>query len=193
MKRTTILIYRDSTDPKKGLKEATQEEWSAILKSNKGLPMCKRRCFIEDSFEDCGVIDRMFIEVTLGAYKEWDRERKRQSRNEEQRSSYQHISLDYQGGDDDSRSFDEFIASGFDLEGDVLSRNDIEAFHQALTKWRPWAMEMLENYLSGERRCCTQKLCEKYGVSAVVIRKRKRDFEKFARKFFEDRGFVLKE
>lgn len=193
MKRTTILIYKDSTDPKKGLKEATQEEWSAILKSNKGLPMCERRCFIEDSFEDCGVIDRMFIEVTLGAYKEWDRERKRQSRNEEQRSSYQHISLDYQGGDDDSRSFDEFIASGFDLEGDVLSRNDIEAFHQALAKWRPWAMEMLENYLSGERRCCTQKLCEKYGVSAVVIRKRKRDFEKFARKFFEDRGFVLKE
>lgn len=39
MKRTTILIYKDSTDPKKGLKEATQKEWSAILKSNKGLPM----------------------------------------------------------------------------------------------------------------------------------------------------------
>ena len=63
MKRTTILIYKDITDPKKGLREATQGEWSDILRGNKGLPMCQRRCFIEDSFEDCGFVDRMFIEV----------------------------------------------------------------------------------------------------------------------------------
>ena len=81
MKRTTILIYKDITAPKRGLKQATQKEWSAILKSNKGLPMCKRRCFIEDSFEDCGVIDRMFIEVPYLQYLSWHKEKMAQQRN----------------------------------------------------------------------------------------------------------------
>lgn len=94
MKKTTILIYKDMNDPKKGLMEATQEEWSAILKSNRGLPMCERRCFIEDSFEDCGVIDRMFIEASYVAYMEWHKEETQRNRNRKRKEDCQHLSID---------------------------------------------------------------------------------------------------
>lgn len=191
MKKTTILIYKDYSNPAEGLREATQEEWSEILHVNKGLPMCQRRCFVEDCFEDCGTIDRMFMEVPYMEYLKWDRERKKKSRNDDEGRKYQHISLDYQREDDDGISFVELIDDGFDLEADIVSRDDITAIHRALEQWRPWAIELLENYLAGKRRHCTQTLCEKYGVSAVVIRKRKREFEKFVQKFFEDRGFVF--
>ena len=94
MKRTTILIYKDITDPKKGLREATQGEWSAILRGNKGLPMRERRCFMEDSFEDCGVIDRMFIEVSYEEYCCWNRENTLSYRNRKAGENFGILSLD---------------------------------------------------------------------------------------------------
>lgn len=174
------------------MRACPRSRYDDIMQGNKGLPMCQRRCFVEDSFEDGGVIDRMFIEVSYAEYLEWDREHKKKRRNEEQQKGYQHISIDYMVGNDDSSSFAERLASGFDLEADVLCRDDIRAFRQALGQWKPWAIELLEIYLDGKKRSCTQMLCEKYCVSAVVIRKRKRELEGFTRKFFEDRGFVLK-
>ena len=92
MKKTTILIYKDITDPKRGLREATQEEWNAIMQGNKGLPMCQRRCFMEDSFEDCGVIDRMFIEVPYAKYLVWHKEKMGQERNRVRGKEYTHFS-----------------------------------------------------------------------------------------------------
>ena len=37
--KTTYLIYKDPTATNKELKVATQQEWDAILKATRGLPM----------------------------------------------------------------------------------------------------------------------------------------------------------
>ena len=48
---------------------------------------------------------------------------------------------------------------------------------------------MLEQYLAGRKRSCSADMAEKYGVSEQVIRKYKRQFEEFIRKFFEGISF----
>ena len=58
--KSTILIYKNPDMPESGLREASREEWTQILKANRGLPRDSRRFFICDSFEDCGIIDRAF-------------------------------------------------------------------------------------------------------------------------------------
>ena len=64
MKTTTYLIYRKLPDGTKQLETATHEEWDAIMKNNKGLPMHQRRCFILDAIVEGDDIDFMYIETT---------------------------------------------------------------------------------------------------------------------------------
>lgn len=61
----------------------------------------------------------------------------------------------------------------------------IEAVKTALCKWKPWAVELLELYLSGANRSCTNSLCEKYRLSDRAIQKRKAAFEKFVLDFLK--------
>lgn len=186
MKRTTILIYKDSNDPKKGLKEATQEEWSAILKSNKGLPMCERRCFIEDSFEDCGVIDRMFIEVTYKAYMEWHREDSLRYANGKFKGESQTLSLDCPLIGHDGEILMDTIADGLNLEESIVSEMLLDKLREQLANWKPWALELLDYYLDGKKKSCAKILGEKYGISAMAMSKRKKMFDAFLKKFFSE-------
>lgn len=185
MKRTTILIYKDSTDPKKGLKEATQEEWSAILKSNKGLPMCKRRCFIEDSFEDCGVIDRMFIEVSYDAYKEWHREDALKGKNMTAKKEYRLLSMDCPIKGSDGGTLMDTLPSIVDIEGNILTEIMYKELRKALEEWRPWANELLDYSLSGTLKSCIKELCKKDGVSLATMYRRKRSWKTSSKIFLE--------
>lgn len=201
MKRTTILIYKDSTDPKKGLKEATQKEWSAILKSNKGLPMCKRRCFIEDSFEDCGVVDRMFIEVSYDAYKEWHIEDALKGKNMTAKKEYRLLSMDCQIKGSDGETLMDTLPSVVDIEGNILCEEEFRmAFPQLLLSLyaRRLGVQVindgeeltglpLENYIpdlriaieTAERQKEEAKvkgyICEKRGIRYVWVPLRRKD------------------
>lgn len=186
MKKTTILIYKDMNDPKKGLMEATQEEWSAILKRNKGLPVCERRYFIEDSFEDCGVIDRMFIEVAYDHYLVWHRENMRQNRNRACGKEYIHFSIDKPPQDTSCPNIHEAVPSGFNLEESVVDEMILEKLKAQLADWKPWALELLDYYLDGEKKCCAKILGERHGISAMAMSKRKKLFDEFLRNFFSE-------
>lgn len=61
----------------------------------------------------------------------------------------------------------------------------IEELKAALRKWKPWAEELLELYLSGAKRSCTSGLCEKYKISDQAVQKRKAAFEKFVLDFLK--------
>lgn len=182
MKKTTILIYKDMSDPKKGLREATQEEWSAILRDNKGLPMCERRCFMEDSFEDCGVMDRMFIEVSHEEYQEWSRQRKKKQRHTEGESQYLHLSLD---NEKDELKLVDGIADGFDLEENVVADEMVKNYIEALRKWKPWGIEFLKIYSEHGRNVSTKFLMKKYGLTRRGIAKRKEELDYFTKIFFK--------
>ena len=58
-----------------------------------------------------------------------------------------------------------------------------------LKAWRPWALDLLAAYVSGNSKACTKKLAAKYHVSEQVIRKYKRQFKKFIKKFFAGVSF----
>ena len=59
----------------------------------------------------------------------------------------------------------------------------MEELKAALRKWKPWAEELLDLYLSGAKRSSTTALCEKYHLSSRAVQKRKADFEKFVLNF----------
>ena len=71
--KTTYLVYKQ-VDGVRQLVAATQEEWDAIMKGNRGLPMGQRRCFMKDCFEDGDELDCMYIETTAAEYREWNSE-----------------------------------------------------------------------------------------------------------------------
>ena len=65
----------------------------------------------------------------------------------------------------------------------------IDELKKTLADWKPWANDMLEMYLNGQKRACTDILARKYGVSSQIIRKYKRQFEKFIKIFWRDVSF----
>ena len=185
MKKATILIYKDTTAPKKGLREATQEEWSAILRANKGLPMCQRRCFIEDAFEDCGVIDRMFIEVPYEEYCRWNRENTLSYRNRKAVGASGILSLDVPAKESDGGALKDILPANFNLEEKVVNELMMTSLRNSLRKWKPWACDMLDFYLVDNTRLCSSALIEKYSVTYTTVAKWKKLFEEYVKNFYE--------
>ena len=81
--------------------------------------------------------------------------------------------------DTDVESLHECVHSDFDLERLVLDIVLMGELKQALKAWKPWAEELLELYLSGAKRSCTNALCGKYKVSDRTVQRWKDAFEKF--------------
>ena len=75
------------------------------------------------------------------------------------------------------------------MEAAVIDDILMDELKKQLSNWKPWAADMLEQYLAGRKRSCSADMAEKYGVSEQVIRKYKRQFEEFIRKFFEGISF----
>lgn len=182
--KTTYLVYKQVNGVRQ-LAIAAQEEWDAIMGGNRGLPLEQRRCFVKDCFEDGGELDCMYIEVTAAEYREWNSKNTITQRKRKVGSRYAHLSLDAGVPGTDTGSLHESLTSDFDLEGLVTDRVLAGELRRALRAWKPWAEELLELYLSGAKRSCNAKLCEKYRVSDRAIRKRKDAFEKFVLNFLK--------
>ena len=78
----------------------------------------------------------------------------------------------------------------------IISEQSIETQNQLMDElkkqlfaWKPWAVDLLAYYLAGKKKSCTAAMAKKYGVSEQVIRKYKRQFEKFVKNFFEGVSF----
>ena len=168
--KTTYLVYKQVNGVRQ-LVTATQEEWDAIMKGNRGLPMGQRRYFMKDCFEDGDELDCMYIETTAAEYREWNSKNTVTQQKRKVGSSYSFLSLD--------------AASAFNLESLAIDHLLIAELKAALRKWKPWAEELLELYLSGAKRSCTNSLCEKYRLSDRAIQKRKTAFEKFVLDFLK--------
>ena len=182
--KTTYLVYKQ-VDGVRQLVAATQEEWDAIMKKNRGLPIGQRRCFMKDCFEDGDELDCMYIETTAAEYREWNSENTVTQRKRKVSSSYLFLSLDAGVPETGLESLHESVPSAYNLESLATDHLLIEELKTALRKWKPWAEELLELYLSGAKRSCTNSLCEKYRLSDRAIQKRKTAFEKFVLDFLK--------
>ena len=176
--RITYLVYENGQDGGK-LRIATKEEWSRIMDQNRGLPCDKRRYFIEDTIDDLGEMDRMYIESSKQDYDRWHAENESKRRKRTSTKGIEIVSMDFESYTDESYSLHGLVTDGINWETIIVDRMEMESLTLALSEWRPWAIDILECYLSGRKRDCTKYLSLKQGVSAQTIRTRKREFEAF--------------
>ena len=105
-------------------------------------------------------------------------------RNRSLGSKYQHLSLDVLVSENErSIRLGDMIPSDEVIEKIVIDRVMQEKLREMLSAWKPWASDLLEIYLYGDKRTCTNALAEKCGVSPQVIRSYKRQFENFIKNF----------
>lgn len=182
--KTAYLIYKEVNGTLQ-LCVATREEWDAILKENRSLPSEQRRRFIRDCFEDGGDLDCMYIEVSAPAHRKWNSENTMRQHSRKKGEQYAMLSLDTRAPGDGVDTLHEYIPSGFDLDRMVTDAVLMTELKKALRSWKPWAEELFGLYMAGQKRSCTQTLCQKYQLSDRAVQKRKAAFEKFVLEFLK--------
>lgn len=176
--RITYLVYENDQSGGK-LRIATKEEWSRIMAENRGLPSEKRRYFIVDTIEESGELDRMYIESTKPEYDRWHAENERKRRKRTSANGIEIVSMDFESYTNENCSLHGVVTDPIDWEKLIVDSMEIESLALALSEWQPWAIDILECYLAGQKRECTKYLSLKQGVSAQTVRTRKREFEAF--------------
>lgn len=182
--KTTYLVYKQANGDRR-LAAATQEEWNAILKENRRLPPERRRRFIKDCFEDGEELDCMYIEVSAAEHRAWNSKHTVSQKKRKIGTRYMRLSLDAGVPDADAESLHEIVPSDFNLEDLVSDQILIEELKRALRAWKPWAEELLDLYMAGAKRSCTNKLCRKYQMSDRSVQRRKAALEKFILDFLK--------
>lgn len=182
--KITYLINQIQPDGSTGLSAVTAAEWQSTVQANKELPSERQRYFIRDYIVDGNTMDCMVIEVSADEYILWDKDRSLAKRNREAGKDFHIISLDAPPANINGKTTVlDRLSEQTQFESIVCDSVLIDELKTALAVWRPWAVELLELYLRDQKRVCTDALSHKYGVSPQMIRKYKRQFEEFVKKF----------
>lgn len=176
--KVTYLVKETCEDGIERLRIATLQEWLDIIKLNCTLPPEKKRIFIKDDIPGDNDLDRMFIEVSREQYLPTHCEKQSAYRNRVIQKSLSLLSFDAYLDDNEEMTFHDIIPAGYNLEDHVISNFNMAALRTELEEWRPWASDLLVEYLAGRSKTCTQMIANKYRVSLQTARKYKRQFEK---------------
>lgn len=176
--KITYLVFENGNISGK-LRIAEKEEWSRIMDKNRGLPSDQRRYFIEDTIDDFGELDRVYIETTKSEYDHWHAEHQRKCRKRKSNKGIEIVSMDFESYASENGSLQGLVSDGIDLESLIIESMEMEELFIALSEWKPWATDILDCYLAGKKRECTKALSIKQNVSVQTIRTRKREFEAF--------------
>lgn len=188
--KTTYLLREQQADGSIRLVVASAEAWRSAVAANKNLPTEQRRYFVFDYIPDGDEVDRMVIETSIEDYRVWHKDHMSAKRNREYGKGFQILSMDALIATKDGPiSFGDLVLSGQRVEDDICNQMLMDKLRTELAEWRPWANDVLDLYLQGKKRICTDFLAEKYGVSLQAVRKYKRQFEAFLKKFLSDVSF----
>lgn len=188
--KITYLMNKTQADGSIQLSIVTHEEWLAVVKANKQLPLERQRYFIRDYIADGSDMDWIIIETSREDYLAWHREQTASERNRTWVQTFQKLSLDAEVSiEDGTTTLHDVISDANCIEENCCSQLWVEDLRMALKGWKPWANDLLDMYLQGKGRSCTELLSKKYSVSPQVIRKYKRQLEEFVKKFFEGVSF----
>ena len=188
--KITYLVNQEQSDGSVCLCVATHDEWRTVVDANKPLPAEHRRRFIVDFIVEGNDWDIMIMEVPDSEYQEWNKYYLSIRRNRKAAKDIQVLSIDAPLADGSSlRNFLDSIKSADQVEELACDLALMDQLRKALSAWKPWGPDLLDAYLDDEKRNCTDILTSKFNVSAQVIRKYKRQFEEFAKKFLEGVSF----
>ena len=184
--KNTFLVLNDPKDPKSGLRVATPAEWDQILKANRGAAQNERRYFICDCFEDCGELDRMFIETSKEEFDKWHSQNMESERKRKAGSVYGRVSMSQMLPGSDDLTYADEIADDCNVEKTVVDDMSMSLLREALSKWKEWALTMLDLYLEGKKKEATYFLSEMFSVSIRTVQRWKEMFDEFVKNFFEN-------
>ena len=178
--KTTYLFMDKSANGETCLVMGTLDQYKAITIANAKLPMEQRRHFIVDRIPESEGLDVMYIEVDYEHFLCWARQYAKQ---------FIVLSLDAPNPIDEALTMHDCVASSLNVEQEAIGNVDFDILRKCLSEWKPWAIDLLDAYISGEKKTCTEELAKKYKVSVQTIRKYKRQFEKFIEKYFSGVSF----
>ena len=110
--KVTYLVFENGIGS--ALRVATKEEWNRIMQENRALPREQRRFFMQDTFEDCGSMDSLYIETTREKYDEWHAENERRYRKRKSYGEVEILSLDVSTQTADDRCLGDVLEDGVD-------------------------------------------------------------------------------
>ena len=184
--KITYLLNKEQADGSVRLSVATADEWRAAVKGNANLHTNERRHFIYDYIAEGDDLDLIVIEAPLAEYREWHKARMASERRRAWEKKVRILPMDsWLFDESDPEQFRDAFQSEEQVEDLVCAEMMINELREQLAEWRPWAVEMLDFYLAGRKRECTGILARRYGVSVQAVRKYKRQFEEFVKKFYE--------
>lgn len=184
--KTTYLMNKPQADGTVQLSIVGYEEWLAVVKANKYLPLEQQRYFIRDCIADGSDLDWMIVEATREDYLVWHREQAASERNRNWLQTFQRLSLDAEVLIEDySTSLHDFVSGPDCVEEECCSQLWMGDLRRALQEWKPWANDLLDMYLQDQSRSCTEALARKFGISQRMVRKYKVQFINFIKNFFE--------
>lgn len=188
--KITYLVNKEQKDGSIRLSDVTRDEWLAVVKQNRDLSPEERRHFIYDYIMEDGDLDCIIMEAPIEMRNQWLRDHAASQRNRKLSEGVKIISLDallFEA--DEPEQLHNCLASTESTEDIAMEKLMLEELRTALSGWKPWANDLLDLYLCGERRSCTAFFADKCGVSLQVARKYKRQFEEFVKKFLSGVSF----
>ena len=188
--KKTYLVKQRTADGQDRLVSVPYKEWKSLLEQNQRLPPLDKHYFIVDRIVDMDELDIMYIEVTLEEYRQWNQKRMAAVRRHDTHHHMRTYSLDAPlGGQEGAPCLGHTIASTYQMEDQVCDLVLMWELRNMLKTQAPWYVELLDAYLKGEKRACTESLARKYGVSTQTARKYKRQFEELIKKFLSGVSF----
>ena len=185
MIKNTYLAKADAYSPTSPLVEITASEWHSIVEENKSLPMERRRFFIVSTIQEGNLIDRMYIETSYEEYSAWHIDKTMGDCNRRAEADAKIYSLDADPENGNFSFLMEALTDNGSMEEAVHQQASLESLRAAVKEWEPWAYDLFLCYEAGQKRTCTQRLAEKYGISEQAMRKRKKRFEEFCKNFIQ--------
>ena len=183
--KNTYLIYKDPKAEKKELIVATPKQWDEIMKANRGATQEERRYFTCDCFEDCGELDRMYIEVEKPEFDKWHSQNVMRGRNRKLGEQYAFVSTSQEIPGTDLVYEDIIADSSCNVEEEAEEKSEMAALRERLTSWKSYGVVFLDLYLKGQKGNATAIISEKYGVTIRTAQRWKESFESFVEDFLK--------
>ena len=175
-KSTQYLVLRTDSNGEQYLDLASKKEWSEILSKNRNGPKNERRYFIKDCIDEGEKKDLLYIEVTKEEYKQWHREAEARRRKEAAAKGVTSLSINEQHDEDCNN----LLADNTLLEK-AYAKILFKELITHLRAWKPWALELLQAYMTLPKKEITPYIAESQGVSIRTAQRRAAAFEKYVR------------
>ena len=151
--KNTYLIYKDPKAEKKELIVATPKQWDEIMKANRGATQEERRYFTCDCFEDCGELDRMYIEVEKPEFDKWHSQNVMRGRNRKLGEQYAFVSTSQEIPGTDLVYEDIIADSSCNVEEEAEEKSEMAALRERLTSWKSYGVVFLDLYKQQRSIC----------------------------------------